>query len=114
MEGVTIKGSELLSNQESEDLNKLIEHYKDKLKWKTKSEFSLAITIKVHNKNPENKNKRRHYGIHLELSGETQTFEAIGEDWDFTKAVRMVFEKLEAELEHAYRSSEQRNSGKKK
>jgi hypothetical protein len=113
MKQATIKGSELLSNQEAEELNKLIEHYREKIKWKTKSDFSLNITIKVHNKNPENKNKRRHYGIHAEVSGETQTFEAIAEDWDFTKVVRMVFDKLLQEIEHSYHSSEQRNSGKK-
>lgn len=113
MKSATIKGSESLSNEESAELNSLIEHYEDKILWKTKGEFSIVITIRIHNKNPENKDKRKHYGIHLEITGESHTFEAIGEDWNFRKAVRMAFEKVQLEIEHAYHSSEQRNSGKR-
>ncbi len=107
MKDIEIKGFESLSEAEKNELNKEIDGYKDKIKWKTKSEFSLKLTIKSYNKNPENKTKSKKYSIKADLSGETQTFEASAEGWDFNKVVHQVFDKLITEIEHRYHSSEQ-------
>jgi ribosome-associated translation inhibitor RaiA len=107
MESIEIKGFENLSEAEKQELNKEIETYKDKIKWKTKSDFVLKLAIKSYNKNPENKTKGKRYSIKAEVTGQTQTFEASAEDWDFNKTVHKIFDKLINEIEHRYHSSEQ-------
>ncbi len=46
MESVEIKGLEFLNEEEKHELNKEIETYKEKLRWKTKSDFVLKFVIK--------------------------------------------------------------------
>ena len=57
MESIEIKGIEGLSEAEKQELNKEIETYKEKIKWKTKSDFVLKLDIRSYNKSPENKNR---------------------------------------------------------
>ncbi len=109
MERIEIKGIEGLSESEKQELNKEIETYKDKIKWKTKSDFVLKLVLKSYNKSPENKDKSKRYTIKGEIKGETHTFEASAEDWDFNKTVHKIFDKLINEVEHRYHSSEQHN-----
>ncbi len=108
MDGIEIKGIEFLSDDEKWELNKEIETYKEKLKWKTKSEFKLKVAVKIHSKRADDKDdKRKNYSMRVTLKGETHSFEAEAADWDFHKAVHKVFDKLINEVEHKYHSSEQ-------
>jgi len=114
MEGIEIKGLELLSETEKESLNKIIEKYKEKIKWKTKTDFILKMVIKQYSQDSsDSTTKRKKYSIKADVSGQTQNFEANAEDWTFNTAVRKVFSKLEQEIEHRYHSSEQRSSSSK-
>jgi len=113
MEGIETKGLELLSESEKFELNKEIQTYKEKIKWKTKSDFVLKIAVKVHSKKSEDKdNKRKHYSLQATLKGGTHSFEASADDWDFNKVCHKIFNKILNEVEHAYHSSEQRSSSK--
>lgn len=110
MDGIEIKGLELLSETEKNELNKEIINYSEKLKWKTKTNFRLKIAIKVHSKKADDKdNKRRRYSVQAMLKGETSNFDASAEDWNFNKVCHIIFEKLLNEIEHRYHSSEQHN-----
>ena len=110
MEGVEIRGIEQLSEEEKLELNKEIESHKEKIRWKTKSDFILKFVIKEHSHNKEEgKALRKKYSIQAEIKGETHTFEASAVDWDFHKVVHKIFTKLLNEVEHFYHSSEQRN-----
>ena len=115
MEGIEIKGIELLSEEEKWELNKELETYKEKLKRKTKSDFILKLVIKVysHNKGDE-KDMRKKYSLQAQIKGETHTFEASAVDWDFHKVMHKIFTKLINEVEHFYHSSEQRGAGEKR
>lgn len=111
MDGLEIKGIDLLNEEQKWEFNKEIEKYKEKLKWKTKSDFVLKIVIKEYAHKGEDKdNKRKRYSIQAHIKGPTQNFEASGEDWDFNKLVHKVFEKLINEVEHAFHSSEQKKT----
>ena len=115
MEDVEIKGIELLNDGEKWELNKEIEIYRGKIKWKTKSDFVLKIVIKEYSKKAEDKdNKRKRYSLQAQIKGETSMLEASAVDWDFHKAVHSLFEKLITEAEHHYHSSEQRSSSQRK
>ncbi len=109
MENIELKGIELLSEEERFELNKVIDNYKEKLKWKTKSDFVLKLVIKEYsNKIEDKKDKRKKYSIQGQIKGQTHTFEASAVDWDFNKTVHKIFNKLMNEVEHYYHSSEQR------
>jgi hypothetical protein len=109
MDGIEIKGIEQLNENEKFELNKLVEAYKDKLKRKTKSEYSLKLTLKKYTKGREDtKDARARYSIQAMIKGETHSFEASAEDWDFNRTVHKTFEKIINEIEHAYHSSEQK------
>jgi ribosome-associated translation inhibitor RaiA len=111
MDGLEIKGIEFLSEPEKYELNKEIEKYSEKIKWKTKSEFILKLAIKANSKKAEDKDtKRKRFSIQAHIKGETQAFEASVEDWDFNKAVHKIFEKLLNEIEHEFHSSEQKKT----
>ena len=108
MEGLEIKGIELLSESEKHELNKEVEKYAEKIKWKTKSDFVLKLVIKIHSKKADDKdNKRKNFSLKAEIKGATHSVEANAADWDFNKCVHMVFDKLLNEVEHEYHSSEQ-------
>jgi len=115
MDGIEKKGIELLSEEEKHELDREIEAYSEKLKWKTKSDFKLKLAIKIHSKKGEDKDsKRKNYSLRAMLKGETHSFEAEAADWDFNKACHKVFDKLMNEIEHKYHSSEQHGSGQER
>jgi hypothetical protein len=115
MESIELKGVEQLDEHEKFELNKLVDSYKEKLKWKTKSDYVLKIVVKKYSLNKGDKNDAKaKYSFQGIIKGETQIFEASSNGWDFNKAVHQLFEKLMVEIEHSYHSSEQRNSGKNK
>jgi hypothetical protein len=111
MDGIEIKGIELLTEEQKWAFSKEIEKYKEKLKWKTKSDFILKIVLKEYAHKADDKDtKRKRYSIQAQIKGQTHSFEANAEDWDFNKLVHKIFEKLINEVEHAYHSSEQKNT----
>jgi len=115
MENVEIKGAEILKESEVFELNKEIEGYAEKINWRTKSDFALKLVIKANSKKTDDKdNKRRRYSLQAQIKGETHSFQASSEDWDFNKAVHQVFNKLLNEIEHFYHSSEQSGVGRRK
>lgn len=110
MDGFEIKGVELLNDSQKIELNKELEAYSEKLKWKTKSDFSLKLVIKEGSvKSGDKKEKQKRYSLKATIKGETHSFEANAEEWDFNKSLHRVFDKLINEVEHAYHSSEQRS-----
>ena len=112
MDGIEIKGLEQLNEEEKFELNKLIDSYKDKIKRKTKSEYSMKITLRKYTKGREDKkDARARYSFQGMIKGETHSFEASAEDWDFNRTVHTIFDKLITEVEHYYHSSEQSGAG---
>ncbi len=111
MDGLEIKGIDLLNEEQKWEFNKEIEKYKEKLKWKTKSDFVLKFVIKESSfKSDDKVTKRKKYSIQAHIKGPTRNFEASAEDWDFNKLVHKIFEKLINEVEHVYHSSEQKKT----
>jgi hypothetical protein len=104
---INLKGLEILDEENKNSLNLAIEKHQEKLKWKTKSDFDLKIAIKIHEKNPDNKDKRKKYSISADLNGAVSKFHADSFGWDFNACVKEVFKKLEEEVEHKFHSSDQ-------
>ncbi len=115
MESLEIKGIDQLNENEKFELNKLLENYKEKIKRKTKTEYSLKLALKKYMKGREDKkDAKARYSVIGTIKGETHSFEASAEDWDFNRTFHKVMEKLINEVEHTYHSSEQRGKSAKK
>jgi hypothetical protein len=111
MDGIEIRGIEFLNESQKQELDKETAKYKEKLKWKTKSDFVLKLVIKEYAHKAEDKdNKRKKYSLQAQIKGATHSFESSADDWDFNKAVHKIFEKLLNEVEHYYHSSEQKKT----
>ena len=104
-----IKGLEALSDNEKEEVSRILESSYEKIKRKTKVDFFLKLMIKAHSKvdKKERRNKDKKYGIRANISGTLRQFDASADDWDLHKAVHKVMQKLENEVEHVFHSSEQ-------
>lgn len=115
MDGIELRGTEELSDEEKWELNKEVESNKEKIRWKTKSDFVLKIVVKVYShKKGDDKDLRKKYSIKAQIKGETHSIEANAVDWDFHKVMHKIFTKLINEVEHLYHSSEQHGSGQER
>jgi hypothetical protein len=107
MENIQIKGIERLDEAEKSEVSRILESSYEKIKYKTKTDFILKISIKIYSKDKENLVKRKKYSIQAGIFGATRDFEASAFDWDLNKAIHKVLNKLENEIEHKFHSSEQ-------
>jgi len=107
MVDIQIKGIELLSETEKQDVQGIVNNSYDKIKRKTKVDFIFKLAIKTITKEGEKKDKRKHYSIQANISGEVRPFEASSEGWDLNKVLHKVIEKLENQAEHAFHYSDQ-------
>lgn len=99
---ISIKGIELLNESEKYEFDKVLKKHHEKIKRMIDNEFFLKIVIKEYSKNKDNKEKRKRYGVSVEISGEIPRIEASDEEWDFNKVLNRVFEKIEIEIEHKF------------
>lgn len=108
MENLQIKGADLLDEKDKLALKEIAEGAYNKLRRKVKNDFILKIVVKEYSKNKENKEKRNKFSIHIEISGFSRIFEADDFGWDLNRALHGAVQKLDKELEHEFRISEQR------
>jgi hypothetical protein len=107
MVNVQIKGIEVLSEMDKQDVQKIVDNSYEKIKRKTKVDFVLKLVIKTMTKEGEKKDKSKHYSIQAGISGEVRPFEASSDGWDLHKVLHQALEKLENQAEHAFHSSDQ-------
>jgi ribosome-associated translation inhibitor RaiA len=106
METIEIKGQELLSDSERKIVEEKVKKYSEKIRHWINNDFYLRVLIRAHNKNEDNKNKRKKYSIDLEISGEIPRMNASAFDWDLSKALNGAFQALLNEIEHRLHVSE--------
>ena len=104
MEGIEIIGSGLLSQNEKETAERLFQESYEKIERKIKNKIKLKLDIKTRDKN----SKQKQYIIHMKLITSTRVLEAHAEEWEFTKAIHEVINKMLEEIEHSFHSSEQK------
>jgi hypothetical protein len=92
MVNVQIKGIEVLSEMDKQDVQKIVDNSYEKIKRKTKVDFVLKLVIKTMTKEGEKKDKSKHYS---------------SDGWDLHKVLHQALEKLENQAEHAFHSSDQ-------
>ena len=100
---IQTKGTELLEEKEKQITNKIIDEYYPKIQRQFKNLTSLTINFKGYKK--QGKNKK--YSINIKAIAPTKIFEANASDWNLTRTLHKVMNKLKAEIEHKLHVSEQ-------
>lgn len=106
MEKVEVKGEEVFSLQEKEEFRRILDKNVEKIKRMVNNDFYLRVSIKEYGKNLEKNRKRKRFSINAELSGEIPKIDASSIEWDLNKALHVVFNRLEEEIEHKFHISD--------
>ena len=107
MERVELEGIENLDKDQKYQLNKIVNHYFDKIKRVIKNDMTLFVKIKQY-ETAGKKDKAKKSSIQVIVKTSVKNLEASSSDWDLNRTLHGVFKKILAEIEHKFRVSEQR------
>ena len=102
---VEIKGEDFLDGVSLAVFNKLLSEYSEKISRKVKKDGVLKIHLKEYKKN----GKAQKYSLNMKFVFPGKTFEANAFDWDLTRALHKVSNKMITEIEHRLHLSDQHN-----
>jgi ribosome-associated translation inhibitor RaiA len=102
MEEVIIENIEILTPEEKEASEKILEEYHKKIKRLIKD----SPKLKVHIKEYKTDGKGKKFSINTELSFSGKKLKSESVDWDLTRALHKAMIKLQTELEHKLHISE--------
>ena len=108
MEAIEVKGVEILTEREKRLSNKLLNEYYLRVQRQLKNFTSLRLHVKEYKK--EGKSKK--YSMRIEAISPARKFEANASDWDFSRTLHKVLNKVISEIEHTIHSSDQHPTGK--
>jgi len=100
------KGFELLTPKTKEEFQKLWQEYSEKIERKLKNVESCRVHVKEYS--PGGKTK---FSIHVLVTYAGKAMEADAVDWDLNRTFHKVFNKIEEEIEHKFRVSDQHKKG---
>lgn len=103
MKEVDLINTEILTEEEIRVTNSLIGEYSPKIKRLVK----MPISLKIHFKGYEKNAQKKKYSLHAEIIFAGKTLNAEAWDYDLSRAIHRVMEKIETEVEHKFHSSEQ-------
>ncbi|MFA5070989.1 MAG: hypothetical protein WC511_01295 [Candidatus Pacearchaeota archaeon] len=102
MEEVIIENIEILTPEEKEASEKILEEDYKKIKRLIKD----SPKLKVHIKEYKTDGKGKKFSINTELSFSGKKIKSESVDWDLTRAIHKAMIKLQTELEHKLHISE--------
>ena len=102
MEEVIIENIEILTPEEKEASEKILEEDYKKIKRLIKD----SPKLKVHIKEYKTDGKGKKFSINTELSFSGKKLKSESVDWDLTRALHKAMIKLQTELEHKLHISE--------
>jgi len=100
---ITLSEKDLLSESEKDRVNEILNKFYDKIQ----RHFNEPIKIEGHIKEYNVEGKRKKYSVHVKIHT-TRIFEADYADWDLSKTLHIVINKLSNEIEKKFHVSEQR------
>lgn len=96
-------GFNSLEEDDLADFQKLFSEYSKKIERKLKKISSFVINVRAYRKS----GSRKKFSIHVRVVAPTKIFEAEAHDWDFSRVLHKVFNKLEEEIEHRFHVSDE-------
>ena len=112
VEKIQLKGEESLSEGEKFQLNKVVNHYYDKIGRNVKNDFMILVKIKAYEKAGKGKkdedcHKSKKFSIQVQIKTATRKLDSSAADWDLNRTLHDAFKKMLTEIEHKFRNSEQ-------
>jgi len=105
MKNIEITNIELLDEKEKNTAEKLFQEYYNKIQRQIKNkEAILKVDIEEYSKG----GKRKKYDIAVKIEFATNVFRSKAFDWNFSRAVHKVMNKIIGEIEHKLHVSEQK------
>jgi ribosome-associated translation inhibitor RaiA len=104
MNPIEFVGTELLGEKDRETANTLLNEYYPKIKRMLKNEISLRVHLKEANV----MGKKIRYTLNAKVIAPTQILETSATDWDLARTIHKAMEKIETEIEHKFKVSEQK------
>jgi len=109
---IQYKGDDVLSKEEKLQLNKIVEHYYDKISRSIKNDFGIFVKIKAYEKAGKGKveegsHKKKKFSIQVQVVTSTRKLDSSSSDWDLNRTLHDVFKKMLSEIEHRFRNSDQ-------
>lgn len=98
MEEIEIQNVEILTPEEKESAEKILNDYCKKIKRLVKSDLKLKVHIKEYNK----EGKRRKFSINVDLHFSRRRLKSDAADWDLTRTLHKSMIKLQNEIEHEF------------
>lgn len=98
MEEIEIQNVEILTPEEKESAEKILNDYCKKIKRLVKSDLKLKVHIKEYNK----EGKRRKFSINIDLHFSGRRLKSDAADWDLTRTLHKNMIKLQNEIEHEF------------
>ena len=102
MKRIKIKGDDLLNRDEKVILDKLTDEYLNKIQRKFQNSL-LEVHIKVYDKDGQ----RKKFSLNVHLISTKGNIDASDADWDFSRVLHKVFNKILNEIEHRFHISDQ-------
>jgi len=90
-------GLKILDEEELSILNRIVKDEKGKLEIEV-PDSKLIIQVKKYNK----EGKRSKYSLQAKLNNPNTRFAAQSDEWELSKAVHKVFDKLGTEIHHRF------------
>lgn len=101
---IEIINADILTEKEKEIADKLLEEYYFKIKRMIKKKFLLKINFKEYEKD----GKKVKYSINAEAIFSGKMIGSSSWDYDLARTIHKAMKKLETEIEHKFKVSEQR------
>jgi len=115
MTRIDLKGIEELKKEERYQLNKIVNHYYDKIKRMLGDgeEVGLIIKLKAYQKSgkgkiEEDKKKAKKYSVQISVKNSIKNLEASASDWDLNRTMHAALKKVLEEIEHRFHASNQK------
>ena len=102
---ITLSGLNLLTKIEKDKVNEILSKFYNKIQ----RHFKEPIKLESHSKEYNVEGKRKKYSVHIKIHT-TRNFEADYADWDVSKTLHKVLNKLSNEIEKKFHVSDQRKS----
>lgn len=100
---ITLSGINLLTENEKDKVNEILTKFYNKIQIHLKNPIKIECHIKGYNI----EGKRKKYSVHVRIHA-TRIFEADYANWDISKTLHKVVNKLSNEVEKKFHVSEQR------
>ena len=95
---IQAEGTEILTEEQKQIVNRLLNEYYKRIKQQLKNLTSLEFHLKEYKKD----GKGKKFSIHIKAIAPTTIFEGDASDWDLARTTHKALNKIMNEIEHKF------------